>query len=148
LATRTKRRDEPLGRLLAQVCKLLRDRVHAGMEGIGLGRGQGFILARLGEEDGLAQADLARKAWVRPATLTAAVQRLEEAGLIERKADPADARISRVYLTPQGETVRRQVEAIWGEVEVELEAILGPAEQTRLASILRRLRDALREDDR
>jgi DNA-binding MarR family transcriptional regulator len=131
-----------------QAGKLLRDRVHARMEGIGLGRGQGFILARLGEEDGLAQTDLARKAWVRPATLTAALQRLEDAGLIERRPDPSDARISRVYLTPQGEAVRQQVEAIWGETEAELEAILGPADRTRLASLLRRLRDALREDDR
>ncbi|HEU68988.1 MAG TPA: MarR family transcriptional regulator [Candidatus Acetothermia bacterium] len=140
--------EGPLGHLLAQVGKLLRDRIHARMEGIGIGRGQGFILFRLGEENGLAQADLARRAWVRPATLTAALQRLEEEGLVERRPDPTDARVSRVHLTAKGEATRRQAEAVWQEVEADLRAVLSEDDRAQLVTLLGKLRDALAEKSR
>lgn len=135
--------DERLGHLVMQVAKLLRDRVHTRMEGIGLSRGQGSILFRLGHENGLAQTELARRTLVRPATLTEVLQRMESAGLIERKTDPTDQRVSRVYLTPQGEAARGQAEAIWREIETDLGAILGAAERARLVPLLRKLRDGL-----
>lgn len=93
---------EGLGHLLLQVAKLLRDRVHVRMEGIGLSRGQGLVLFHLGREEGLSQGELARQTFVRPATLTEVLQRMEAAGLVERRADPADARVSRVFLTEAG----------------------------------------------
>lgn len=135
--------DDRVGHLLMQVSKLLRDRVHLRMEGIGLSRGQGFILFRLGHENGLAQTELARQTMVRPATLTAALQRMEGAGLIERRTDPADQRVSRVYLTAKGEAARVQAEAIWGEIEDDLRTMLRPEDWAQLVSLLRRLRDAL-----
>ncbi len=137
---------ERLGHLLMQVAKLLRDRVHTRMEGIGLSRGQGFVLFRLGHENGLAQTELARQTLVRPATLTEVLQRMEGAGLIERRTDPTDQRVSRVYLTATGETARGQAEAIWREVESELGAILRADERARLIPLLRKLRDSLGGD--
>ncbi len=135
--------DERLGHLLMQVAKLLRDRVHTRMEGIGLSRGQGAILFRLGCEDGLAQTELARQTLVRPATLTEVLQRMEGAGLIERRTDPTDQRVSRVYLTPNGEEARGQAEAIWREIETDLSTILSAAERARLVPLLQKLRDGL-----
>lgn len=129
-----------------QVSKLLRDRVHTRMEEIGLSRGQGFILFRLGCEDGLSQAELARQTMVRPATLTAALQRMETAGLIERRTDPADQRVSRVYLTPKGREARAQAEKVWHEVESELRAILSVDDRAQLVTLLGKLRDALAEE--
>lgn len=135
--------DERLGHLLMQVAKLLRDRVHTRMEEIGLSRGQGFILFRLGHEDGLPQTELARQTLVRPATLTEVLQRMEGAGLIERRTDPTDQRVSRVYLTPNGEEARGQAEAIWREIETDLSTILSAAERARLVPLLQKLRDGL-----
>ncbi len=140
---RTEGDDERLGHLLMQVSKLLRDRVHTHMEAIGLSRGQGFILFRLGHQDGLPQTELARQTMVRPATLTEALQRMESAGLVERRPDSADGRVSRVYLTPNGETARRAAESIWDEVESELEALLSPTERTGLRTLLGKLRAGL-----
>jgi len=135
--------DERMGHLLMQVAKLLRDRVHTRMEGVGLSRGQGAILFRLGHENGLAQTELARRTLVRPATLTEVLQRMESAGLIERKTDPTDQRVSRVYLTANGEAARGQAEAIWREIETDLGAILSMTERARLVPLLRKLRDGL-----
>lgn len=131
-----------------QVSKLLRDRVHTRMEGIGLSRGQGFILFRLGHEDGLPQTELARQTMVRPATLTEALQRMESAGLVARKTDPADQRVSRVYLTPRGREARARAEAVWNEVESELRAILSADDRAQLVTLLGKLRDALAEEGR
>ncbi|QAA76320.1 MAG: Transcriptional regulator, MarR family [Candidatus Bipolaricaulis sibiricus] len=143
VAEQTGRADERLGHLLMQVSKLLRDRVHTRMEGIGLSRGQGFILFRLGHEDGLPQTELARQTMVRPATLTEVLQRMESAGLVERRPDPADGRVSRVFLTPQGEAARRQAEEIWRELEADLNAIMTAEERAALRVLLGKLRSAL-----
>jgi DNA-binding MarR family transcriptional regulator len=44
------------------------------------------------------------------------VQRMERAGLVQRREDPADGRLSRVYLTQEGWAVRERVHAIWIEL--------------------------------
>lgn len=113
------------------------------MEEIGLHRGQGFILFRLGDQDGIVQTELAHQAMVRPATLTPALQRMERAGLIERRPDPRDQRVSRVYLTDKGKAVRLQAKAIWNELEQELRAAFDAEEQIRLRDALLRIRDLL-----
>ncbi len=132
-----------MGHLLMQVAKLLRDRVHARMEGIGLSRGQGFVLMRLGQEEGLPQTELARQAMVRPATLTEALQRMESGGLIVRRTDPADQRVSRVYLTEKGRAACGQVEAVLQELEDDLGRILTADDRAKLAHLLEKLRAGL-----
>jgi DNA-binding MarR family transcriptional regulator len=46
--------------------------------------------------------DLAAAERVRPPSLSAIVNRLEEEGLVAREADPGDGRVSMVRLTPSG----------------------------------------------
>lgn len=138
---------EGLGHLLLQVAKLLRDRVHVRMEGIGLSRGQGLVLFHLGREEGLSQGELARQTFVRPATLTEVLQRMEAAGLVERRADPADARVSRVFLTEAGARARAQAEEIWNELEGEIGRILPPAERAELRKLLAELRHGLAPEE-
>ncbi|MGV9680716.1 MarR family winged helix-turn-helix transcriptional regulator [Nocardia sp. NPDC003482] len=43
--------------------------------------------------------------------VTGMVDRLSRRGLLTRDPDPTDRRVSRVVLTPEGETVRRQIRA-------------------------------------
>ena len=54
---------------------------------------------------------------VRPATITNALKRMEKAGLVERRRDTEDQRVSRVYLTDAGRDVRSEVERVWAELE-------------------------------
>ncbi|MBC7093716.1 MarR family transcriptional regulator [Candidatus Bipolaricaulota bacterium] len=145
---RTRRERETTAHLLAQVAKLLRERIRVRMEAIGLRRGQGFILRELGEQGGIAQTELAQQSLVRPATLTPVLQRMERAGLVERRPDEADQRISRVYLTAKGEAVRRQAEAIWQELDQELFAGFSEEERAQLRGFLVRIRDGLRHAGR
>lgn len=57
-----------------------------------------------------------------------------------------DHRVSRVYLTPQGEAARVQAEAVWGELEAELRTALNAEEQAQLVALLRKVRAALDQE--
>jgi DNA-binding MarR family transcriptional regulator len=61
--------------------------------------------------------ELARAEQVRPPTMTRIVTGLEEAGLVRRKSDPRDGRLTHIERTPKGQKVltagrARRVEAL------------------------------------
>lgn len=62
---------------------------------------QGRIIFALWREDGLTQAELAARTKLDKSTLALMLARLEEAGQVRRRSDPADARLRRVHLTAQ-----------------------------------------------
>ena len=68
---------------------------------LGTTRAQWRVLARLGRDDGQRQVALAEALDVEPITLSRMVDRLVEAGLVERRPDEADRRAWRVHLTPR-----------------------------------------------
>jgi len=68
----------------------------------GLGIAQFLVLSLLAETPGLANADLARRAFVTPQSMNEVLKRLESTGLVERRQNPANARILNAYLTRTG----------------------------------------------
>ncbi|MBN2146294.1 MAG: MarR family transcriptional regulator [Anaerolineales bacterium] len=113
--------EEPprLDSLLAQVSRLHHYRARELLEGFGLHRGQPPVLFTLWEQEGLTHSELASRLQITPATITRMIQRMEKAGFVQRKPDPDDQRISRVYLTDAGRAIRSQVQAVWERMEVE-----------------------------
>ena len=84
----------------------------------------------------LTQHDLAEKMSSDPNTITSLLARMEEGGLIERKADPADRRARRILLQPGG---RRKYERA-RPFAVDLQArILRSLPDRRRAVFLREL---------
>lgn len=67
--------------------------------GLGVTRAQWKVLFRLTQDPGLRQIELADMLDVEPITLSRIVDRLEEAGLVERRPDPADRRAWRLHVT-------------------------------------------------
>ena len=65
------------------------------------------MLAWLGREPGLKQVELAERLDVEPITACRIVDRLEEAGLVERQRDPDDRRAWRLLLTAKAEPMRQ-----------------------------------------
>jgi DNA-binding MarR family transcriptional regulator len=97
------------------------------------------------ERDGpLTLGELAAVERVRPPTITAAVGRLEEQGLVHRRADKRDRRVARVEITPHG---RRLLEQSRSRKTAYLErrlAALDPDERAtleRAATVLERIVD-------
>ena len=139
------RRSEPesIGFLLAQVCRLEHARAHELLEELGLYRGQHSILRALWKQDGLTHTELSRHSHVRPATITKTIQRMEKAGLVERKRDAEDQRISRVYLTKVGRALQEDVEQTWRRLEEEIFADFSLEERVLLRRFFIQMRENL-----
>lgn len=137
------REKESLGYVLAAVCRQIRREAHAHFEGLGLHRGQNFILRILWEEEGLSQSELADRLGLSPATITNALQNMEKADLVRREQDAEDQRISRVYLTESGEAIRSRAEVLWQALEDRAFGGLSAEEHAQLHALLLRVRDNL-----
>jgi DNA-binding MarR family transcriptional regulator len=135
--------QETIGYMLAQTCKRLRAHLHGALEEIGLYRGQHFILHVLWENEGLMHSELAARSCVQPATITNALQRMEKAGLVERRPDEEDQRVSRVYLTDAGRSMHGKAERAWREMEARAFAGLSQADQETLQELLTRIQENL-----
>jgi DNA-binding MarR family transcriptional regulator len=129
--------------LLGQICKLHHARAHTLLEDLGLYRGQPPMLHALWEQEGLTHSELAVRLHVQPATITKMIQRMEKAGFVERRDDPEDQRVSRVYLSEAGHAIRAKVEQVWHQLGRETFAGLTPEEQETLYRLLRIIRQNL-----
>jgi DNA-binding MarR family transcriptional regulator len=69
---------------------------------LGTSRSQWWVLAFLSRDDGAPQTNLADQLDVGKVTLGGLVERLEQSGVVERRPDPIDRRVKRVYLTREG----------------------------------------------
>ncbi|MFN2108750.1 MAG: MarR family winged helix-turn-helix transcriptional regulator [Anaerolineae bacterium] len=110
---------ESLDFLLAQVGKAHRARMFTLFEELGLYHGQPPMLFALWDQDGQTHTELAGRLHIQASTVTKMVQRMEKAGFVERRNDPDDQRVSRVYLTPAGYAIREDVNRVWRQLEDE-----------------------------
>jgi DNA-binding MarR family transcriptional regulator len=95
-------------------------------------------------QDGISLKDLSKEVSLAHSTVSGIVDRLEKRGLLSRRPDPQDGRISRVYPTAVvREFVRNQIPMLTrGPLEAALER-LKPAERVTLGDALKRLRELL-----
>lgn len=99
--TKKAKPDQEFGWLQRDVFRLLQrawDR-HLRASGTGVTVPQSRVLAELRLRDGLTQTEIADLVMMEKAPLGRVVDRMEEQGLVERRPDPADRRVRRVYLT-------------------------------------------------
>ncbi|MBL8157309.1 MAG: MarR family transcriptional regulator [Anaerolineae bacterium] len=127
---------ETLGYLMTQICRGHRNRAQELLSELGLYTGQEILLMHLWEQDGRTQSELADLMCIQPATLTKSIDRMSQVGLIERRPDTEDGRVSRVYLRPEGRAMRESVEAVWRQVEAESFANLTTEERILLRRLL------------
>ena len=110
---------ETVGYMLAQACKLHRQRADVLLNEIGLHVGQEMILGALWDNEGVTQTELADLLLIQPATVTNALRRLEREGYVDRREDPDDQRISRVFSTEEGRNLKGAIQEKWGQLERE-----------------------------
>jgi DNA-binding MarR family transcriptional regulator len=132
-----------IGYLLVQTCKTHRALAEKLWSGIGLHVGQDMILRHLWNEDGLMQSELAERVCVQAATVTKMLQRMEQARLIERRGDPEDQRVSRVYLTDQGRALCQPYQELWESLEQYTIQGLSMEERVLLRRLLMQVLDNL-----
>jgi DNA-binding MarR family transcriptional regulator len=103
--------------LLAHVSQVFRTVSDAFTDQVDIPRGQAGLLCVLVKQDGLTQTEIAEHLSVQGATVTHMLQRLEEAGLVDRRRDPEDNRLVRVYLTEAGLEKERSINAQFSRLQ-------------------------------
>ena len=132
-----------ISNLLIQLCRAHRNTAERELNEIGLYAGQEAVLLSLMAEDGLSQGKLANALGVEAPTITKAINRLARGGFLERRPDPEDGRMSRVYLTAEGRELEDRIREIWDGIEHRLTEGLSEAEKALLQRVIPHMRDNL-----
>ena len=113
-----------------------------------LTRAQWRTLKRLGHAEGVTQVELADQLDMEPIAVGRVIDRLQKAGFIERRADPADRRVWRLHLRPQSGQVTGEVEEVAQALRNEVMAGISAADLATTLSVLDRVRERLTQLDR
>jgi MarR family transcriptional regulator for hemolysin len=140
---------EPLNRrefafALNDVARLLRICADHKAGQFGMSRAQWAVLARLERAEGLKQSELADMLDLQPITLTRLIDRLCDAGLVERRGDPDDRRAKRLFLTPAAQPVMDRLHILGEELMGQALDGLEPEETALIISKLNLIKDNLR----
>lgn len=135
---------ENVGFLLAKALQrwneLLRRRF--AQEGFAEVRPQyGSVLIPLYEEDGLAIGELGRRARLSKQTMTTMIRQMERDGLVKRRPDSEDGRVSRVLLTGRARDFRSVAERVLLELDRALPRRFGGASRSAVQEFLRTVAD-------
>jgi DNA-binding MarR family transcriptional regulator len=128
-----------IGFLLLRVVRLHRGLMRHRMEELGLHRGQPPVMFALQKRDGIPNSELAEFLEITPATLTNKVKRMEKSGLVIRRRDPEDERVSRIYMTDKGRGIMDELHKLVMEMEDILLAGFSEAETAELKSQILRV---------
>jgi len=138
--------DDPtrnLGIIVHEVARLLRRNFDRRIRSLGLTQAQWRTLFYLSRNEGTNQASLADLLEVKPITLARLVDRLEEAGWVERRRDPTDRRVSRLYLTEAAQPLLLEMESLGAQTRKDALRGLSLAEQTQALDLLNTLKSNL-----
>ncbi len=137
--------DRSFGFVLHDIARLMRKRYEQRARSLGVTRAQWQMLAHLQRHEGINQSGLAELLELEPITLARLVDRMELAGLVQRRDDPADRRAHRLYLTERAAPLLEQSRLVGDAVRAEAFAGLADDERERLIDLLLRVRGNLSE---
>ena len=132
-----------LGTMVADVSHLMRRTFDERARKVGISRPQWRVLSMLRRHEGINQGGLADLIEVEPITLCRMVDRLQEADLVERRADPADRRAWRLYLTDKARALLDDMRPLAVGLFEDAMTGLDEAERAELFRMLERIRTNL-----
>ena len=134
--------EQNFGFLLADVSRLLRKLFDQKMGTLGLSRAQWRLIVNLRRREGLSQSELADLLEIEKPTLVGLIDRMEETGWVERRADPVDRRVKRIFLVPDAARLDELGEAAEGTLGEALDGI-DPAEVARCEALILQVKSNL-----
>ena len=112
------------------------------LDRLGLTYPQYLVLSALWESDDQTITGIASRLDLEPSTITPLVKRLEQAGHVVRRRNPADERQVRVLLTDQGRAVRAETKTLGRALDNK--SGMTPDALVELNTRIQALRDAFR----
>lgn len=118
--------------------------IEAEMAG-GLTAAQSGVLFHLGRADGAAIGEIAETLDTAPSAMSGLIDRMERAGLVERRADPADGRGQRIHMTDRGRQAREAAKAGLAQINARITEGFSEAEIDTVARWLASLQQRFPE---
>lgn len=128
--------DQWLGFLMHDVSRLRLAIFSESMKPLGITRAQWWVLGQLSRHDGMIQSDLASLLDLGRAALGSLIDRLEAAGLVQRRGDVDDRRAKRIYLSAAGHRIVKQMQMRSEEMSERILDGLSRDERVKLADML------------
>lgn len=129
---------------IMDVARLLKTLADQRARQYGMTRAQWAVLFRLDRSEGLKQSELAELLDLQPITLTRLLDRLADNGLIERRADPNDRRVNRLFLTPAARPLLERLTLLGEDMMTSVLAGLDAKATERMLRDLRLVKENLR----
>jgi MarR family transcriptional regulator for hemolysin len=140
------RQPEPsMGFLIADVARLMRRNFDRRAQQIGLSRAQWQVLAWLNRNEGISQAGLADLLEMSPMTLVRLIDKLEAAGLVQRRPRPGDRRSYQLYLADHAHPLLDRLWEMGAQTRRQAQAGISKTEEALLMTALTRIRRNLAE---
>ena len=135
--------EDNIAVLLAQVARLMRRNFDERARAIGVTRPQWQVISTLARNEGINQGALADLLEVEPITTARMIDRLQEAGLVERRADPADRRAWLLFMTDRSRSLTAKLRPLGDEALAQALEGVPEDERVRLGSTLLHIRNNL-----
>ncbi len=135
--------NRTLGFLLHDASRLMRKRFDRRARTLGLTRAQWRVLAQLRRREGINQSALADILEIENITMGRHIDRLENAGWVERRPDPVDRRAWRLYLAEKVQPILDGMRVLSDETREEALAGLSPDQRDILIEGLVTIKDNL-----
>jgi DNA-binding MarR family transcriptional regulator len=134
---------DSLGMEIYEVFRLMRREAATRMRELGYTQSQWRVLAYLKRNEGISQVGLADILDMQPISLARVLDRMETAGLIERRQDPQDRRALKLFLLPAAGPMLEILRDVAEDVHSAATADLTDEEEETLLQLLKRMRGSV-----
>lgn len=110
-------RNMPLQMLMMRSAHLLKYQTISLLERFDMNLGQAAILFILSRYGNLTQRQLSGRAGITPPSMTVALRKMEEKGLVKKEPDPDDQRKTRIHLTDTGRSRIEDLKQLFRKTE-------------------------------
>lgn len=131
---------ESFGFEVAETALAMRRDFDRRASGLGVTRAQWRVLMRLAAADGDRQVELAEALDVEPITLCRMIDRLEEAGLVERRRNEEDRRAWNIHLTDKAKPVLGELQALGHQFHDDALTGISEEDQRHAMAVLAQVR--------
>lgn len=141
------KREEDLQNLFIRLTHLYFKKAFALVKDTGIHPKQVPLIGLVCCREGISQKEISQALRISPPTVAVSIKRLEKAGIIERRADGKDQRLSRIFLTEKGRAVTGKVRECIKEKEKALFKGFSESEVCLLRRFFLQMIQNLEEDD-
>jgi len=106
-----------IGVLVHEVSRVRRKAIDRVLKPLGITGGQWWVLTYISLHDGKSQVELAEELNMGKVALGGLIDRLEAAGLLERRPDKVDRRVKRIHYTKSGRIMIEQIKNVSATVQ-------------------------------